>query len=90
MGRQIEQLRRNAELLRADSLGVATENKPRKLQARTQQNGFRCSLNVSWLDQIGMANDKEPTLHSMTLGVKPVIVQNPAIIIQPKDVIEGE
>lgn len=89
MASEMQRLRREAVLLRDDSVGVATETTPRKLQGRVDNSGFICSLNPDWLAQINLAEDKAPTAHSVSLGVKPVIVQNPAIIIQPPSVIDG-
>lgn len=73
-----------AVLLRDDSVGVSTENKTRKIQ-----NGDSCrvTLNYNWVDQLNLANEGMQTVHSVSLGIKPVIVQNPAIIIQPASII---
>jgi len=88
MARDIDGLRRDTVLLRDDSMGVATENNPRKIQQRHDNNGFHCSLNSDWLEQLGLNEQGEATLHSVTMGVKPVIVQQPAIIVQPADLIQ--
>jgi len=88
MVREPAQLRREAVLLRDDSMGVSTEDNPRKIQSRTQNGGFDCSFNPEWLEQLQLNDQGEPTVHSVSLGLKPVIVQNPAIIVQPYSVIE--
>lgn len=88
MAREFDSLRRTAVLLRDDSIGVATEDKPRKIQGRPHNGGFDCSLNPDWLAQLGLDEQGTATVHSMSMGVKPVIVQNPAIIIQPASVLE--
>jgi hypothetical protein len=88
MGRNLTQLRHNAVLLKDDSIGVSTEETPRKLQHRNGQTGYYVSLNPDWVDQLNLGDDHETTLHSVSVGVQPVIVQNPAIIIQPKHVLE--
>jgi len=91
MAGEPSRLRREAVLLRDDSMGVATEDKPRKIQKRERHNnGYYCSLKGEWLAQLNLDEQSEATLHSMSMGVKPVIVQNPAIIIQPKGVLEYE
>lgn len=76
--------RTEAVLLRDDSLGVSTETKTRKIQ-----NGDSCrvTLNTQWVDQLNLSSDGMQTVHSLSLGMKPVIVQNPAIIIQPASII---
>ena len=79
--------RNNAVLLRDDSMGVFTESTPRKIQQKEGRE-FYCSVNPDWLEQLEMGDQGYPTLHSFSLGVYPVIVQNPAIIIQPADILE--
>lgn len=71
-------------LLRDDSVGVSTETKTRKIQ-----NGDSCrvTLNHNWVDQLNLASEGMQTVHSVSLGIKPVVVQNPAIIIQPASII---
>lgn len=90
MAGELSGIRRNAVLLRDDQLGVATENKPRKIQSRAHNGGYDVSINADWLEQLNMGEQGEPTVHSLSLGIKPVIVQNPAIIIQPIDVLEND
>jgi len=87
MAQDLTGLRRRAVLLRDDSMGVATENNPRKIQQRTE-NGYHCTVNGDWLEQLDLADQGEATLHSVSMGIEPVIVQNPAIIIQPASVIQ--
>lgn len=73
-----------AVLLRDDSVGVSTETKTRKIQ-----NGDACrvTLNQNWVDQLNLASEGMQSVHSVSLGIKPVIVQHPAIIIQPVSVL---
>jgi len=71
-------------------MGVATESKPRKVQLRNDQDTYTVTLNADWLSQLGMDEQSEPTVHSMSIGMHPVIVQNPAIIIQPMTVLEDD
>lgn len=73
-----------AVLLRDDSVGVATETK-----TRTIQNGDACrvTLNKNWVDQLNLADDGAQTVHSVSMGIKPVVVQHPAIIVQPARII---
>ena len=79
-----------AVLLRDGSIGVSTENTPRSVQ----QNGERSrkvTINPDWLEQLELDEPGSQTVHSLSLGIKPVIVQNPAVIVQPARVIqEGE
>jgi len=78
-----------AVLLHDDSLGVATDNKPRKVQRNGRDNTFRVSLKADWLEQLNIADQGSPTLHSLSLARMPVLVQNPAIIVQPASVLGG-
>lgn len=72
--------------LRDDAVGVSLEMKPRKVQ-KHRENGFYCSLKPEWLQQLNLDEQSALTLHSLSVGAKPVIVQNPAIIIQPADIL---
>lgn len=83
--------RQKAVLLRDDSVGVSTESEPRNVQFN-QGNGQSSSVTVNsdWLRQLNLDEEENQTLHSVALGVKPVIVQNPAIIIQPAAVLGEE
>lgn len=83
-----EPLRRthDAVLLREDSVGVTTENEPRKIQLNGR--AFYTTMSPSWLDQLNIAEKSAETLHSLTTGQQPVIVQHPAIIVQPKHILE--
>lgn len=76
-----------AVLLRDDSVGVVTETKPRKVQV---DGSFYTTLNSDWLAQLNLGDQGAPTLHSLSLGIRPVIVQNPAIIVQPQSVLDQE
>jgi hypothetical protein len=71
-------------------MGVSLEQQTRTIQQRYDENGFYCSLKLDWLRQLGLDEKGEATLHSMSMGVQPVIVQNPAIIIQPASLIEDD
>jgi len=81
-----------AVLLTDGSIGVSTENTPRSVQ----QNGERSrkvTVNADWLEQLELNEPGSQTVHSLSMGIKPVIVQNPAIIVQPAEAImdsEGE
>ncbi|MFB6198027.1 MAG: hypothetical protein ABEI52_07145 [Halobacteriaceae archaeon] len=90
MAGELSRVRQNAVPLRDDSIGVATENNPRKLQSNGNAGSYYCTLNPDWLEQLQLAEQGEATLHSVSMGTYPVLVQNPAIIIQPASVIEGE
>ncbi len=79
-------LRSNAVLLRNNEIGVSLETNPRSIQ-RHQHNGYYCSLNPDWLETLNIAEQSAQTLHSFSVGAKPVIVQQPAIIIQPADLL---
>lgn len=79
--------RQEAVLLRDDSLGVATENTPRTVQHKNGADTALVTLNTDWLSQLNLAEKGSQTLHSVSHGHKPVIVQKPAIIIQPASVI---
>lgn len=84
----LTQLRQQAVLLSDDSIGVSTESNPRKIQENYRQNGFYCSIDPDWLSDLNLAAQGEATVHSKSMGIKPVIVQHPAIIIQPASVLE--
>lgn len=79
--------RQEAVLLRDDSIGVATENTPRVVQHKNGADTALVTLNTDWLAQLNLAEKGSQTLHSVSHGHKPVIVQNPAIIIQPASVL---
>lgn len=82
---------KQAVMLRDESVGVATEKKPRKIQLLNGDgNSYYSSLNPGWLDQLDIKGQSEPTLHSLSMGVRPVVVQYPAIIIQPARVLQEE
>lgn len=84
-------VRQQAVLLRDGSVGVQTEQTPRKIQQLNGNgNSFYSSLNQGWLDMLDIKGQSEPTLHSLSLGIQPVIVQQPAIIIQPARVIQED
>ena len=70
-------------------MGVLTENKPRNIQEKPGRE-YYCSLSPDWLEKLKLAGQGETTLHSFSLGLQPVVVQNPAIIIQPASVLEGQ
>jgi len=67
-----------------DSVGCSTEAQPRSIQ-----NGSRVysvSLNQGYLSQLGLKEQGAPTLHA--IATRPVVVNHPAIIIQPAQVID--
>jgi hypothetical protein len=72
-----------AVLLRDESLGVTTETKARKVQHNGSHDTYRVSLKRDWLEQLNIAEQGEATLHSLSMAKMPVLVQNPAIIVQP-------
>lgn len=76
-----------AVLLQDGSLGVATDNTPRNIQKNGRDNTYRVSLKADWLSQLNIDEQGSPTLHSLSLARKPVIVQHPAIIVQPAAVL---
>lgn len=83
--------RAEAVLLRDDSIGVSTETKPRKVQKNGRDNSYKVSLNRDWLQQLNLDAQGTHTVHSVSMGQKPVLVQHPAIIIQPASIIgEGD
>jgi len=82
---------RNAVALRDDNLGIDTEDSPRKVQERSDNdNGYYCSLNGDWLAQLSLDEQGAATLHSVNTSSTPVVVRQPAIIIQPASVLEGD
>lgn len=81
-GRRVEQ----AVLLADDPIGVDRETTPRYIQFNG--NSFTTTIDPSWLRQLNIQDKGEPVYHSLSLGSTAVIVQKPAIIIQPARVIE--
>lgn len=79
-----------AVLLKDGSLGVATETKPRKVQRNGRDDTCTVSLNRDWLELLNIAEQGSATMHSLSQAQKPVIVQHPAIIVQPAHVIGGD
>lgn len=82
--------RQTAVLLRDDSVGVATEHTARSIQENGRDRSFHVSLNPDWLEQLNLGQQGERTVHSMSLGQRPVVVQQPAIIVQPEAVLNAE
>lgn len=80
-------IRLSAVPLRDDARGVSLETQPRKIQFNEHNKGYSCSLKSDWLQQLNLDEQSALTLHSFSIGAKPVIVQNPAVIIQPMDVL---
>lgn len=72
----------NARLLADDPVGVERETSPRKIQ-KNGETTFYTYLSGGWLRQMNGATQGEPVYHSLTLGVCPIIVTEPAIIVQP-------
>lgn len=83
-------VRQTAVMLTEQSVGVSTEDQTRLIQHNGQTNGYSVTLNGDWLDQLELAEQSEATVHSMSMGMKPVIVQNPALIIQPADILDDD
>lgn len=83
----LDDVRRRAVLLSDDSVGVTTEDDPRKIQANGK--AFYTTVSPSWLDQLNLAEQSAEVFHSLSLGVRPVIVQQPAVIVQPAELIEA-
>lgn len=77
-------------MLRDGAVGVATESQPRSIQKNGERSHFFVSLNREWLSQLGLAEKGTPTLHSVSVGTLPVVVQKPAIIVQPAEVISHD
>lgn len=57
-------------------------------QQRSIQNGrtYSVTLNRSYLSQLGI--DEQGALTVQSLAMRPVIVQNPCIVIQPAEVVD--
>lgn len=89
MAQDIDTIRQRSVLLDDGSLGVDTETSPRLVQNH-ETGGIRVSLDQSWAQQLNIADQGSETLHSLSLGHRPVIIQHPAIIIQPAAVVNGE
>lgn len=84
---QNDDVRQMAVLLTDDSVGVTTEQNNRKIQANG--DAYKTTLSPSWLHQLNIAEQSAETKHSLSLGVRPVIVQQPAIIVQPAELLEN-
>ena len=84
----LDKVRQQAVLLSDDSMGVDIEEQTRKIQFN--HRSFYTTLRRSWLSQLDLAEQSTETKHSLSLGVRPVIVQQPAIIVQPAAVLEGD
>lgn len=70
--------------LAEDSPGCQLETRTRSVQNGTDV--YWVSLNRGWLAQLGVGEQGAATVHSLT--TRPVEVHQPAIIIQPAEVIE--
>lgn len=88
MADTLAQLRRRAILLRGDQMGCETEDETRKIQPNG--NSLFTSLQPRWLEQLNICEAGALTKHSLSSGLRPVIVQQPAIIVQPAELVDGE
>lgn len=73
--------RQRATFLRDDPSGVVTENRQRRVQAVGGESR-RVSLNQYWASTIGINSQSAPTTHYLITGTQPVIITEPAIVIQ--------
>lgn len=81
----------DAVALHPENMGVWLEDSPRKVQDDSEyNNGFWCSLNREWLAKLDLDEQGAATLHSLSVANSPVIVKNPAIIIQPAHALDTE
>lgn len=69
-----------------DSSGCVLEKTPRKIQNGT--NIRYVSLNREWLSSLNIGEQGAATVHS--LAMRPVVVQHPAIVIQPAEEVLDE
>lgn len=88
MAADLDAIRRNAILLSEESIGVRTEDDARLI--RPNGNSLYTSLSPTWLELLNICHAKAETKHSLSLGRQPVIVQKPAIIVQPADVVDQD
>lgn len=71
-----------AQYLADDPIGVEREKSPRKIQ-RKREDIFYTYLSAGWLRQLNGAAEGELVYHSLSMGRTPIVVTEPAIIIQP-------
>ena len=71
--------------LASDSPGCVLETTPRSVQNGSKV--YSISLTRNWLSQLGIATQGAATVHA--LAMRPVTIQQPAIVIQPADVDGG-
>lgn len=69
--------------LAGDSPGCTLETSTRSIQNGVEV--YWVSLNRDWLRQLGIADQGAPTAHS--LATRPVVVREPAIIIQSAELV---
>jgi len=69
-----------------DSPGCVLESTPRSVQNGTNPPIYYVTLNPGWVSQLGIEDQGAATVHA--LATRPVVVQNPAIVIQPAEVLE--
>lgn len=67
-----------------DMPGCQLEHTPRSIQ--DGQRVYWASLNRGWLSQLGIDRQGAQTLHA--LATRPVEIRNPAIVIQPAEVVD--
>lgn len=69
-----------------DFPGCELEHTPRSIQNGSNPPIYYSTLDPGWLSQLGIDNQGAQTLHA--LATRPVEVRNPAIIIQPAEVVD--
>lgn len=76
-----QEARDEAKFLANDPMGVDREPTPRTILFNG--TSYRTTIDPTWLRQLGVKDRGEEAYHSLSLGTVPVIVTEPAIIIQP-------
>lgn len=71
-----------AEPLTGEALSVRAERTPRLIQT-TRHDSPTSSLNSDWLADLGLLEQSAPSRHFFVTGALPVVITEPAIVIQP-------
>lgn len=71
----------DASLLRNNPSGVLLENRKRRIQNNT--GSYSISLNPNWAQNLDIDSISSPTSHYFVTGKTPIVITQPAIIIQP-------
>jgi hypothetical protein len=75
-----------AKRLASDPIGVSRETKPRTISVNGES--FMTTIDPTFLRQLGLDKGSQ-VYHSLHVAPHPVVVELPALIVQPVEVIQS-